>query len=288
MAYIRTRKKGKFIYKELVETKYEDGKPVQKFLKHMGKVEISQIKPNLNKENIKKIDNIKRKHNREFKKFSSTLKEKFQQNFLIKFTYNTNKIEGSTLSLRDTALILKDKLAPKGAPTKEIKEIENHEKAFDFMFNYKGSLDMKFILWLHRTLMKDISDEFAGKIRDFNVRISGTIFKPPYHEEVKYELKEFFKWYEKAKKKLHAFELASLVHLKFVTIHPFGDGNGRISRLLQNFVLKQYDYPMLDIPYEDRHDYYDKLEECQINKIEKPFVDYLMEEYVKEYKEMEF
>ena len=86
-----------------------------------------------------------------------------------------------------------------------------------------------------------------------------------------------------SKRKLHVFELAGLVHLKFVTIHPFGDGNGRISRLLQNFVLKKNKYPMLDIPYKDREEYYDNLEDCQINKIQKPFTNYLKREYFKEY-----
>lgn len=84
---------------------------------------------------------------------------------------------------------------------------------------------------------------------------------------------------------MHPFESATLVHLKFVTIHPFGDGNGRISRLLMNFVLNKKDFPMLDIPYSDREGYYDSLENCQINKIEKPFVDYLKKKYLKEYKE---
>lgn len=284
MAYIRTRRKGKYIYKELVKTIYVNGKPVQKFLKYLGKVEISKIKPNLTKQDIKKIENIKERHNKKFKKLSESVREKFIKNFLIKFTYNTNRIEGSTLTLKDTSLILKDKLAPKGASTKEVKEAENHEKAFDFMYHYKGDIDLKFILKLHKILLGGIDDEIAGKLRDFGVAIDGTLFKPPSFQELNYELKEFLKWYNKAKRKINVFELAGLVHLKFVTIHPFGDGNGRIARLLQNFVLKNYKYPMLDIPYKDREKYYDSLEDCQINKIQKPFIDYLKREYFKEYK----
>lgn len=282
MVYIRTRRKGKYIYKELVKTIYVNGNPVQKFLKHLGKIEISKIKPNLTKEDAKKIDEIKNKYNKKFKKLSKSIREKFIKNFLIKFTYNTNAIEGSTLTLKDTSLILKDKISPRGASTKEIREAENHEKAFDFMYNHKSSLDIQFILKLHKILLQGIDDEIAGEIRDFNVAIDGTVFKPPHFEELNYELKELLKWYNKAKK-LNAFELAGLVHLKFVTIHPFGDGNGRTARLLQNFVLKKKNYPMLDIPYKDREMYYDTLEDCQINKKEKPFIDYLKKEYFKEY-----
>jgi len=283
MVYVRTRRKGKYVYKELVKTTYVDGKPVQKFLKHLGRIDVGKIKPNLTKQDIEKIEDIKREHSKKFKKLPSSIRKKFIENFLIKFTYNTNRIEGSTLTLKDTSLILKDKIAPKGASTKEVKEAENHEKAFDFMYDHKGDIDLKFILGLHKTLLEGIDDEIAGKIRDFDVSIAGTVFKPPRDHELKYELKEFFKWYSKAKRKISPFELAGLVHLRFVTIHPFGDGNGRIARLLQNLVLKKYGYPMLDIPYKDREEYYDNLENCQINKIQKPFIDYLKKEYFNEY-----
>ncbi len=285
MVYIRTRKKGKYIYKELVKTVYINGKPVQKFLKYLGKIEISKIKSNLTKTDIKKIENIKGKYNKKFKKLPKSIRKKFIKNFLIKFTYNTNRIEGSTLTLKETSLILKDKITPRGALTKEVKEAENHEKAFDFMYSYNGDINLNFILRMHKILLERIDDEIAGKIRNFNVAIDGTVFKPPHSEELKYELKEFLKWYKKAKKKkINPFELAGSVHLKFVTIHPFGDGNGRIARLLQNFVLNKYKYPMLDIPYKDREKYYDSLENCQINKIQKPLINYLKREYFKEYK----
>ncbi len=283
MAYIRTRRKGNYIYKELVKTVYIDGKPTQKFLKYLGKAEITKIKPNLTKEDVKKINNVKERYNKKFKKLSKSIREKFVKSFLIKFTYNTNRIEGSTLTLKETSLILKDKIAPKGASTKEVKEAENHEKAFDFMYDYNGDIDLKFILKLHKILLGGIDDEIAGKLRDFDVAIDGTVFKPPHFQELNYELKEFLRWYNKAKRKINAFELACLVHLKLVTIHPFGDGNGRIARLLQNFVLKRNKYPLLDIPYKDREKYYDSLENCQINKTQKAFIDYLKREYFKEY-----
>ena len=170
---------------------------------------------------------------------------------------------------------------PKGKTRVEVKEAENHEKAFNCMLQEKGNLSMDFILKLHSILLEDI-DENAGKIREENVGIFGTFFKPPKFEELSYELKAFFEWYKQAKI-LHPFELACLVHLRFVTIHPFTDGNGRISRLLMNFILKKYSYPMLDIPYEDREDYYEVLERCQLDKIEKPFVNYCFKEYLKQY-----
>ncbi|MBI5072792.1 Fic family protein [Candidatus Woesearchaeota archaeon] len=282
MPYIRTRRKGKYLYKELVETVYENGKPVQKFVKHLGKAEAYPIASVLEKEALENLEKIKEEKRVELQKMPKSIKEKFLQDFIIKFTNDTNRIEGSTLTLQDTSLILKDKLVPKGASIKEVKEVENHEKAFDFMYAYEGDISVEFILKMHAILLQNIDDEIAGKLRDFNVVISGSVFKPVPHELVDFEIKEFLSWYDKAKKKLHAFEIAGLVHLYLVTIHPFGDGNGRMSRLLMNFILKRHGYPMLNILYKEREEYYETLQECQLKKIQKPFLKYLFKEYKKQ------
>jgi Fic family protein len=105
---------------------------------------------------------------------------------------------------------------------------------------------------------------------------------PPSPVEVYPMLTEFFKWYKN--NKLHPIELAALVHLKLVTIHPFGDGNGRITRLVMNFVLNGKKYPLFDIPYEKRNGYYNALERSQDNKDDKVFLQWFVKRYIKEYK----
>lgn len=97
-------------------------------------------------------------------------------------------------------------------------------------------------------------------------------------------LRDFFKWYQKNKKNLHPVELAGLVHLKFVPIHPFGDGNGRISRLMMNFVLYKNGFPMLNISYKNRNSYYTALERSQIKKNEFIFLNWFLKRYIKENK----
>ena len=97
-------------------------------------------------------------------------------------------------------------------------------------------------------------------------------------------MKGFLQWYNR-NKNLHPFLQASLVHFKLVTIHPFEDGNGRISRLLMNFVLARHKYPMLNIRYSNREKYYDALEVCQISGTIKKFIEFIKKEYFKEYKE---
>ncbi|UZE92617.1 MAG: Fic family protein [Methanosarcinales archaeon] len=241
----------------------------------------------LSLEDVRRLESIKKNFNRNYSQFSKSEKEKYMRNFLVKFTYNTNAIEGSTLTLKDTSLILVDGITPKGKMIEEILEAQNMERCFDLMLNYKKNISLKFILRLHKTLMTGIDDEIAGTIRKVDVAIYGSEFKPPSYAVLYQELEEFFRWYEKARKTLHPLELASLVHLKFVTIHPFVDGNGRISRLLMNFMLKKHDFPMLNVRYRDREDYYDSLERCQIKEIEKPFIYYIKKEYFKAYGEFE-
>lgn len=237
----------------------------------------------LSAEKQQQLETIKAQAAQTYKKLSSIGKKKYFKDFLIKFTYNTNRIEGSTLTLRETSLILEDHIMPQGKTSKEVREAENHVETFNALLAHKKDLTLSFILSLHHTLLHSI-DESAGKIRKENVAIFGSYFKPPKHERLTIELKAFFSWYDEAKV-LHPFELAALVHLKFVTIHPFSDGNGRISRLLFNFILHKHGLPFIDFPYADREEYYASLEECQLENREQPFVEYCLTEYLKQYQE---
>ena len=133
-------------------------------------------------------------------------------------------------------------------------------------------------------LLTDIDNEIAGKLRKVDVKIGDSAFMPLSYKILKDEMKAFIQWYNR-NKKLHPLVIASLVHLKFVTIHPFEDGNGRISRLLMNFVLLKHKYPMLNIRYSEREGYYDVLEDCQISETKKRFVEFIKNEYIKEYNE---
>lgn len=291
MVFIRKRKKNGKSYYTAVRSFRVDGK-VKKTEKYIGKFkptkeQLKKLNPfiisYLDEEKIEKINEIRDKFEKEKYNMPKSAREKELKGFLIRFTYNTNRIEGSTLTLMETKLIIDDKITPKGKPVEDIIEVENHVRAFNFILDYKRDINLDFVKKINKILLTGIKDDVAGIVRKFNVEIFGSEFKPPHFEELGFELKAFFNWYQKAKK-LHPFERAMLSHLKFVTIHPFGDGNGRTSRLLMNFILKQYGYPMLDIPYKDRAEYYNSLEKCQLEKKEKLFIDYCYKEYLKEYK----
>ena len=132
--------------------------------------------------------------------------------------------------------------------------------------------------------MKETKPDIAGKTRNHDVGITGSKFYPPNYLETEFLLKELFDWFKQEKQTAHPAELAARIHLRFVTIHPFSDGNGRISRLLMNFVLKSFNFPMLDIPCIKRKTYYNALERSQINNDENIFIQWFFRRYLEEYK----
>ncbi|MDD5133645.1 MAG: Fic family protein [Candidatus Nanoarchaeia archaeon] len=227
---------------------------------------------------------IKQNHSKEEKLMPKSAKEKELENFIVKFTYNTQRIEGSKLSLRDTANLLEKGINPKEKPVRDIREAENHQKIFFEILNYKKDLSLQIILQWHKELFHGTKEDIAGKIRKHQVLISGSKFIPPLPAELDFLLKEFFKWYNENKNKINPVELAALTHLKFVTIHPFSDGNGRISRLMMNFVLNKNKMPMLDIAYINRNSYYNSLERSQVKKNELIFLQWFFKRYLTEFK----
>ncbi|HIJ10717.1 TPA: Fic family protein [Candidatus Woesearchaeota archaeon] len=229
------------------------------------------------------LDSIKRAHTKEIKTMPKSAQKKELEHFMIKFTYETQRIEGSTLSLRETADLLEKGITPGEKPIADVKEAEAHRNLFYEMLEYKKDLKQQIVLLWNKKLLQSTKPDIAGKIRKHQVTITGTTFMPPSPVEVDPMLRDFFRWYKK-KKKIHPVELAALVHLKFVTIHPFGDGNGRISRLMMNFVLYKHKYPLFSIPYTGRSSYYTALERSQVKKEEYIFVQWFVKRYIKEMK----
>jgi Fic family protein len=152
------------------------------------------------------------------------------------------------------------------------------------MLDYRKDLSLQLILSWHEKLFRETKPDIAGNVRQHQVGISGSKFMPPPPVEIYSLLKEFISWYDKNKKSLNPVEQAALTHLKLVTIHPFGDGNGRISRLTMNFVLHRNGYPMLNIPYTGRTSYYNALERAQVKEQEHIFTHWFIKKYLKEHK----
>ena len=288
MAAIKKRKIGKQVY-YYVEHSFKAGKKVKVLSRYLGKkipYNTDEIKDDLEYEAIKltilsRLKGIKANYQREQSRLPKAEKEKVIEDFLVHFIYDSSKIEGGSLSLNDTKGLFLHNITPKNKPIKDVKEAEGYRKAFYSMLGFKGSLSLKIVNKWHEMMFKDTRDYIAGKIRVHKIMVTGSRAVFPHPENLKKLLKEFFSWYKKEEKKLNPAELAALAHLKFVSIHPFSDGNGRISRLLANYVLKKHGYPMFNIKFGDRMTYYRSLEASQLNNKPKYFIRYFLKRYLK-------
>jgi len=226
---------------------------------------------------------IKNNYAKEQKTLPPSAKEKELETFSIKFTYDTQRIEGSILTLKETANLLEHGITPAQKPLRDVKETEAHSALFFEVLKEKG-LSLSVVMHWHKRLFQQTKPDIAGQIRRHQVAIARSKFVPPLGVEVYPLLRELFIWYRKTNKTMQPVELAALVHLKFVTIHPFGDGNGRISRLMANFVLHKAGYPLLNIPYVRRGSYYTALERSQVKKEDTIFVQWFVKRYLHENK----
>lgn len=286
MAYIEKKTINGRTYYYLTETKRVGKNKWKKIRRYLGtestrkaKVKTLKIKSNLTKQQAKVIDVIKHNYSKRYKIDSSLWETEREK--IVSFIFNTNAIEGNTLTYDETELILKGKI-PAGAKKRDVREVKNMKKCIDFLFRYKDDMNEKMILKLHSIEMGGIIAS-AGQYRNVNVIVGN--YLPPDFRDVPKRMQEFFSWYNSAKDVLHPFELAALVHLRLVRIHPFRDGNGRMARFLMNFILMKNGYPLLNIFNAEKMLYYLVLRKVDTSKKEKPFVDYLFETYIYQYKD---
>ncbi|AQQ55421.1 Fic family protein [Planococcus lenghuensis] len=196
----------------------------------------------------------------------------------IEWIYNSNAIEGNTLSLIETKVILEDGLTIGGKRLQEHLEVINHSEAIDYVeeqIQRPTVLNEEVIKTIHYLVLKSIDNENAGIYRATNIRISGSKHKPPHFLQVPHEIKNLFEWYGQAQEELHPVELAAEFHFKFVYIHPFADGNGRTARLLMNLILMSNGFPpaIVKAENEQRLKYYGTLEIASTQQDLQPFIN---------------
>lgn len=202
------------------------------------------------------LEKIKILHLNKIKKATKDELINLEEEIITKFTYDTNRIEGSSLTYKDTKMLLQDGISPKEKPIRDIKEAENHKSTFIYMkSNLSKDITKEFILTLHKMLKENVTED-AGTFRDAQVRVGGLI--PIRADMIETEISNLISWYKK-NKKTYPLELASIFHCIFERIHPFFDGNGRVGRLLLNFILLKNNYPMIIIQNKNKRRYYTAL-----------------------------
>lgn len=196
--------------------------------------------------------------------FSQNMTRQLRDKLIIEWTYNSNAIEGNTLTLSETKVVLENGITIKGKPLKDHLEIINHKEAIEYieeLVSKNVKLSEYDIRSVHYLILKEIDSINAGKYRNENVFISGAMHVPPAYMNVPYEMQKLINQYQ-AWQGLHPVVRACYLHGEFVKIHPFVDGNGRTARLLLNFELIQSGYPPVVIKTENRADYYDALDKA--------------------------
>jgi len=197
------------------------------------------------------------------------LREKFQ----IEMTYNSNAIEGNSLTLKETFLVINEGLTVKGKPLKDHLEAKDHYAALDYLHDLidkdkKHTVSEMLIKNLHHIILQETDKEWAGRYRNANVIIGGANHTPPDALQVPNKMRDLITWLNSQKNKMNVIELTALLHHRLAHIHPFFDGNGRMARLTMNLFLMQAGYPLVVIMKTDRKKYYDVLDKADSGKYE--------------------
>ncbi len=223
----------------------------------------------MNETLLRSIEGKKRELDR-LRPFNAAVVRKLEEQLALEWTYNSNGIEGNTLTLRETEVVLKQGLTIGGKSVKEHFEVLNHEDGIAYVrqtLTRQQPLTQEMIKALHQLILKNIDDEEAGVYRRHNVRIVGALLIPPQAVKIGRLMDELMVWFHGAGQTLPVPQLAAELHYRFVCIHPFIDGNGRVGRLLMNVVLMQNGYPPAVILKVDRNKYYRVLNEANQGKM---------------------
>lgn len=222
---------------------------------------------------LDEIDSLKSKLDT-FREFDSY---RIAQALELEYTFESNRIEGNTLTLRETDLVINEGLTVSGKSMREHLEAINHHEAIGYikhLMEKKSNLNEREVLSIHNLILRGIHPEDAGKYRKVQVMIKGSSHMPPQPFIVPKQMEAYFFWYEANKKFLHPVVLAAEMHERLVTIHPFADGNGRTSRLIMNLILLSHGFIIANIKgdYNSRMEYYQTLEKAQTTSDKEDFL----------------
>lgn len=220
--------------------------------------------------------------------FEGHMLEQLKDYYRIGLTWSSNAIEGNTLTISETKVVLEDGLTVGGRPLRDLYETVGHGKAYNFMFTLirKRRISSADIKTMHRLFYKEIDEDNAGAWRKAPVVVSGTNYVFPYPHELEERMAKLDTWIANEREKHHPVTFAGLLHLKFVTIHPFIDGNGRVARLIMNLALIQDGYQLAVVPPVLRAEYNGAIRQYQSKGKSTSFVNFIAERVYETQKEI--
>ena len=208
--------------------------------------------------------------------------------YRVGLTYSSNALEGNSLTELETKVLLEDGMTVGGKPLRDMFEALGHATAYDYMFSLLGNrrITVDDIKTLHRLFYKSINESQAGEWRNENIIVTGSEYAFPAHTELDGLMSELEHWIEAGRDSMHPVRFAAMLHLKFVTIHPFIDGNGRVARLLMNTALIQDSYMLTVVPPILRTDYLAAIRGYQQKGNAAPFCDFIAEQVLESQKDL--
>ncbi len=220
--------------------------------------------------------------------FEGDMLEQIRQYYKIGLTWSSNAIEGNTLTISETKVVLEDGLTIGGKPLRDFMETVGHGEAYDYMFSLIGEkrISIDTVKKIHRLFYRGIDEANAGAWRRQEVIVSGTEFVFPAPGEIEGEMKRLEAWIGEERNKYHPVDFAAMLHLKLVTTHPFIDGNGRAARLLMNLALLQDGHQLAIIPPVCRSEYLDAIRHYQRKNEARPFCDFIAGRVLESQKEI--
>lgn len=217
----------------------------------------------------------KRKELNNIKPFNHGALKKLKDSFNVELTYNSNAIEGNSLTLNETRLVLEEGITIGGKPLKEHLEVTNHQKAIEFVETLLKNQKIEDIdiLNIHAIILDRIDPHNAGIYRKCGVRITGTKYIPPNPVKVPKLMQDVITLLNS--KSAESIETGAKIHMKFVDIHPFVEGNGRTARLLLNLYLMRHGYPPIIILRAERAKYIRSIISAQTKNNYQPFINFI-------------
>jgi len=206
----------------------------------------------------------------------------------INLTYNSTAIEWNTLTEMETKLVVEDWISIWNKKVVEILEVKNHAKALDYVIDLSkkikiNQIDENIILEIHKIILQWINDEEAWKYRNCRVRISWSSVVFPNYIKIPQLMNDFVNWIKTTNDDV--VNVVIKLHLKFVSIHPFVDGNWRVARLLFNLALLTEWFPLISIRVKNREKYLKSIEKAQLTWNEKEYIDFMLWEIIKNLEE---
>ncbi len=267
--------------------KNEDKNKIQNIFDEKRKEEfikfsINNYKKNhiFSEEQIKKIEEMKYNYNKLLRKIPKSNYNDLWDRFAANFTYESNALEGNSLTLKDVSMIMFENVSIKGKDLREIYETRNSREVVKMIIKNKFKINHEDIIKIHKILVKDL--EIDEGYKKFPNVIIGKRLKTTPPEKVDGEMTKLIKWYTENIMSIHPLEMASIFHGKFEQIHPFADGNGRVGRFLINVILTNNKYPPLIIRKSQRLSYLTALEKFD-DKHKDNLERFILEKYKETY-----